>query len=479
MKREQMTLGVQELVHAPWNPRTEAELDAGHPEMVTLIASVRAVGVIQPIAVWDRGEDAEDRLMVIAGNRRFAAAVYADKDEIPAMVFTGITEAQAREITRIENEVRLGVDALKDAELIGSMLNLGYDQKEIAAHFGVPEAKVCRRVKLLSLIPEIREIAEKSGNFTTHCLEQISLYPVEIQKECLSTVKSNANRNDKQVKWSDLSYAFNRELQDLSVAKFDTKACLSCPKRTGAQPDLWGDLEDGDKLGRCLCRECFERKVYERNEDRVRKMVGKGVEIVCVDTDTEDYGIDIESDDRFVNKRGKKHPVAWWTWKNWNDEIVVKYGPSLEDVIAEEKSEAERERKEAEARMNESEKDRAEREAKEAEAAEIRKQREEFQRKLNEAWAPIEQIGNIDNATLEKLTKKHVLSKLPKKLAEAVLPFVVNGMTSYELDRDAWRLLVTACPEFAKAVKVKPAMIKAIDAAEKDLAKFDKEHVEE
>ena len=52
MAKEQKWMKVERLVHVDWNPRTPEELKWDHPEMVPLIASVKSVGVVQPIAVW-------------------------------------------------------------------------------------------------------------------------------------------------------------------------------------------------------------------------------------------------------------------------------------------------------------------------------------------------------------------------------------------------------------------------------------------
>ena len=204
MAKEQKWMKVERLVHVDWNPRTPEELKWDHVEMVPLIASVKSVGVVQPIAVWADKAAIEHcdyaaakhpiDGVVIAGNRRLEAAMAAGLKEIPALVFTDISSAQAQEITRLENEVRLGVDPLKDASLIGSMLGLGYSQKEIAAHFGVSEARICRRRKLLDLVPAIRELAEKSGKLTADALERIALYPKDIQERCAKEVVTRVER---------------------------------------------------------------------------------------------------------------------------------------------------------------------------------------------------------------------------------------------------------------------------------------------
>lgn len=147
MKVQSVKLKTSVLFHAPWNPRGEIT-----PESVAdLTASIKAQGLLQDIGVW---RDETNALFVIYGNRRFVACREAGMTEIPAKLYD-CPLAVAQELTRIENEVRLGVDPLEDAKLLNSMRSLGFTQEELAAHFAVPLATVCRRLKLTDLAPEL------------------------------------------------------------------------------------------------------------------------------------------------------------------------------------------------------------------------------------------------------------------------------------------------------------------------------------
>ena len=478
MKKEQKMLAVAGLVHAPWNPRTEAELDAGHPEMVKLIASVRELGVIQPVAVWG---DADPK-MVIAGNRRLAAALAVGVKKIPVFEFTGISEAQAREITRVENEVRIGIDPLKDSELIGSMISLGYDQKEIAAHFGVSEAMICRRAKLIGLLPEIREIAEKSGNFATHCLEQIALYPVEIQRECLADVSRNSKRTGSTVHWDDLRYCFNREAMDLNEAKFDTKPCMKCAKRTGSQPDLWGDLEDGDKLGRCLDGKCFLCMMRKRNESLARDAAGKKAAVlICADDDPHKVYLNNIPEwcaDMFGEKQTNRRKVAWWSWEEWSDKITVKFGPTLEEWQNRDLERRAAEDAEKAKRENESPEEKAKREAADAEKKRIHEEGYKLDRAVEDR---AENIGGLftgeEEADVAKLVKSCIFGKAFKgKGADLLARAMAYALCDYSLDDDVRIGIVEAFPAFAKKMKVKADLLKEYHAAVKSLADFEADH---
>lgn len=488
MKKAQTMVVVADLTHAPWNPRAEAELDAGHPEMVKLISSVREIGVIQPIAVW-ASESGEYTLtasdgskytqisggLVIAGNRRFAAAVAVGMDEIPAIVFSGISEVQAREITRVENEVRIGIDPLRDSELIGSMLSLGYEQKEIAAHFGVSEATICRRAKLLGLVPEIREIV--SGRITTEALEQIALYPDATQRECIAEVKKAAAKSDATLRWSDVRWMFDRKTKDLDSAEFDTSCCRGCAMRTGAQPDLWNNVPADGKLGSCLVCECYEKKFRDHLADLVRKEVGEDVVLVDGDESGE-YSYIIRNRPEFSDRRSKTRDVAWWYWMPWRKEFEIIWGPSLEDWRAIVKAEREAAAAEAEKRAAESEAEKAARAEREAELRRIEEERLALQTAVDNASRAVADRGaDMDRARLEKIARSAIFAGAFKRAEASVLAETVASVYSYVYRDEECRIrLIEAFPKFAKALKVKPEELKAYRDAVKALDEFNAEH---
>ncbi len=487
MKKTEMMVKVKDLVHADWNPRTPAELAWDHPEMASLIESVRAVGVIQPIAVWgdaETGDGSPLAPVVIAGNRRLEAAKAAGLNEIPALVFTEISEAQARMITRIENELRLGVDPLKDASLIGSMLGLGYSQKEIAAHFGVSEAKICRRRKLLELAPKIRAQAESEGcNITIDALEQIAAYPPDIQQRCTSDVLRRAKRSSTPVRWFDISHVFARETCDLDNAKFDCAACKECPKRTGAQPDLWGDMGDDGKLGKCLDKVCYKRKAHDREIEKLRNKVGERVELI----DGEANGVDLYNPgSEFAKPDGKrdaKHPACWY-WFNWDDAIRYQFGPTLEDF----KKQQEKAKEAAKKAKAKADKDAAKRKEEEERTAALKKERDELETAKDNAVSVVvkkatdkidyRQWKSENSAGIQMLD--NALMKCVRDTAQrsALANLLVSCFDSdFGLD-DEIVAFCGAFPKFAKKCKIENKDFTAITTARAALDEFYEKHPE-
>ena len=465
---------VASLEHAAWNPRSEEELAWDNPSMQELIASVKAGGITQSLAVWDCGKGK----LVIAGNRRLEAAKAVGLREVPAIVYTGITEARAHEITRAENEIRRGVDPLRDAELIGRMMERGLSQKTIAAHFAMSEAMVCRRVKLLGLIDEVRQLAASKHNIATDALEQIALYPEDTQRECLATIKRAAGRKDALVRWGELKYDFDRQTRSLDGAMFDTSCCAKCAMRTGAQPDLWGDVPADSKLGSCLKCDCYEKHLHDHYAGLVRDDVGDGVQLVDGKA-SGFYAYVLENRKEFADRKSKKCPCAWWWPPSYSgDELTIIWGPTLEAYRAiGEAEEAEREAA-AEAARNVSEKERAEREAKAAELSRLDKERDGLRSAVTSAAEAISaHYCEMDDAKVVKLVKSAVIGAKFKGAAATLLAeAVATWFSDYSTDEEDAIRLVVAFPAFAKALKVKAAELKAYQSAKKALADFDKKN---
>lgn len=316
MKSTEKMISVAQLAPCPWNPRGEIT-----PESVKdLTASIQARGLLQSIGVWKRPD--ADGYYVVFGNRRFVACVNAMLAEVRCRVFE-CSEVEAHELTRIENEARLGVSPIEDAKLVGKMIDLGYSGKEIAAHFGVSEACVTRRRKLLDLSPGWISRAERV-EISADVLESVSAYPREIQDRVLSKV-GDWNLRDG---WSDVKRFFTDVTSDLDC-KWDfaglcpelAERCRACPKRTGAQPDLFGEVE-GD-LGRCLDRKCFKGM----HDAWIAKLVDDAIpanvtERICVD----EYQFR-NSDLVHKPKKGKDAAYYCIEFRSGSAKVKVKYGP--------------------------------------------------------------------------------------------------------------------------------------------------------
>ena len=336
--KEIMKVRLDELTHCSWNPRNAQELSSDNPELIKLSESLKENGLLQPICVWDKGTEK----IVIAGNRRFAAAQLAGWDEITATVYNDLTEAMARLITREENENRWGISPLADAKLIKEMIDVGFKQQEIAARSGMSNAMVCRRNKLNSLSEKVlAETAKRS--FDIKALEELSLYPVAVQD---AVVKKLAYYE--RVGLSDVSRVITSVTDGLdSWWVYNTPGgedwknlCKNCPKCTGCQPDFFE--QDTQGMGRCTDHKCY--KAVE--ELAKREVINDAVRAAGGDVDKIKL-VNWMPDDCKSKKANKKNSWAYVEWRDWGHSIgELRFGP--DPAVAEAKAKAAQEDAKAE-----------------------------------------------------------------------------------------------------------------------------------
>lgn len=129
----------------PRQPREHFDPEA----LEELAASIREVGVLQPIVVGPADDD--DRHVLVAGERRLRAARIAGLTEIPAMI------RQADDGTRlaealIENVQREDLGALEEAAAYkGLMEDFGMTHEQVATRVGKSRSAVTNAVRLLGL----------------------------------------------------------------------------------------------------------------------------------------------------------------------------------------------------------------------------------------------------------------------------------------------------------------------------------------
>lgn len=129
--------------------------------LIELSQSIRSNGIIQPIVV--RKEDG--KYVIIAGERRYRAAIMADLTEIPVII-KNYDDLQVKEISLIENLQREDLNAIEEAEAIKELMTAhGLTQDEIAQKLGKSRPALANTLRLLNLTNEVKELV-KSGKLS-------------------------------------------------------------------------------------------------------------------------------------------------------------------------------------------------------------------------------------------------------------------------------------------------------------------------
>jgi ParB family chromosome partitioning protein len=119
-----------------------------------LTASIREVGVLQPVLVRPVG----DRYQLIAGERRWRAARQAGLRVIPALVRES-DDLGAVEQALVENLHREDLSALEEAAAYQQLIeDFELTHDEVAARVGKSRATVTNTLRLLQLSPSIQHL---------------------------------------------------------------------------------------------------------------------------------------------------------------------------------------------------------------------------------------------------------------------------------------------------------------------------------
>ena len=126
-----------------------------------LAASIRSVGVIQPIILAPNGK----RYTIVAGERRWRAARMAELSEIPAIVRDD-EEIRRMEMSLIENIQRTDHNPMEEAQAIHALMQqCGLTQEQVAHRLGKSRSAVANLLRLLSLPQEVADLVA-SGDLT-------------------------------------------------------------------------------------------------------------------------------------------------------------------------------------------------------------------------------------------------------------------------------------------------------------------------
>jgi ParB/RepB/Spo0J family partition protein len=278
-----------------------------------LAESIKSVGVAQPILVRPLREKIINdghAYELVAGERRVRAAKIAGLLEIPSTI-RELTDAQVVELQLVENLQRQDIHELAEAEGYEQLLGLGFDVDAIAAKVGKSRGTVYARMKLLSLLPEARK-AFYQGKMPASVALLLARIPVpELQKKALKEVTEARGYGEEKGPMS--VRAATRHIHEtymlrLSDAGFKTNdatlipsagACGECPKRTGNQPELFGDVKGADV---CTDPVCFKLKIQAHGERVLAQACATG-QTVLTGADAKKvakYGVDSSSLEGYV-----------------------------------------------------------------------------------------------------------------------------------------------------------------------------------
>jgi ParB family chromosome partitioning protein len=128
----------------PFQPRSKFDAEA----LEELAASIREIGLIQPITLRKIGED---KFQIIAGERRFRAAQIAGMETIPAYIRKAKDDGML-EMALVENIQREDLDAIEIAVSYQRLMEeLKFTQEEMSSRVGKKRSTIANYLRLLKL----------------------------------------------------------------------------------------------------------------------------------------------------------------------------------------------------------------------------------------------------------------------------------------------------------------------------------------
>lgn len=272
---------------SPTNPRKR--FDATH--LAELAESVRKHGVLQPVLVRpiDGAQNGEALYEIVAGERRWRASQTAEQANIMALV-RPMSDFEVLELQVIENLQRDDLHPIEEAEGFAALLRKpeglqGYATvDELAARIGKSRRHVYNRLKLLELIPQARE-ACLDGKLQPTVALLLAAMPEDVQPQALKELLAGWG-GEPFSRRQACEHLQRNFMLELSRAPFKTAdielvpaagSCTTCPKRTGANPDLFEDIKNGNT---CTDAKCFNLKA-DTHRERVKTAAREqGMEVI-------------------------------------------------------------------------------------------------------------------------------------------------------------------------------------------------------
>lgn len=267
---------------SPTNPRRHAVNHAVNFKawaLDDLAENIRQHGVIEPVLLRPNPEsahafDGRPDFELVAGERRWRASQLAGRETIPALV-RHLTDLQVLELQLAENIHAQALHPIEEAEHFERLLRAKggpLNADELAARIGKSASLVRNRLDLLKLCAPVREACLAGEVGASVALEIANGTPPgddAAQQRALKEAVAGWAGEPFSAR-SMRAHMRKHYMLRLDHARFDPQArytndngailgpapdgkCSDCLKRTGANPDFFTDVKEGDLCQDAVC----------------------------------------------------------------------------------------------------------------------------------------------------------------------------------------------------------------------------------
>ena len=228
---------IEQISPNPYQPRkvfNEASIEE-------LARSVREHGIVQPLVVTRAG----DRYKLIAGERRFRAAMKAGLRTVPVVIKEMMKEGDALQIALIENIQREDLNPMEEASAYHQLHEeFGLTQDEISRRVGKERSTVANFLRLLKLPDAVKKLLAGGRLSMGHARALLAVESAKKQEQLADrVVKRNlsvrqtemlaAERSPKGEKKEKEKDVFTRDAEERLTRTLRTRVDIDRKRRGG------------------------------------------------------------------------------------------------------------------------------------------------------------------------------------------------------------------------------------------------------
>lgn len=138
-------------------------------DLSELMSSISEKGIIEPLVVRQRGS----RYQIVAGERRYQAAVRVGLRELP-VVIRDVDDTEIIEVALVENIQRKDLGAFEEAEAMSSLASrCGYTHEDLAKRLGKSRTTITESLALAAMPVEVRNLCRLADISSKSLLLQV------------------------------------------------------------------------------------------------------------------------------------------------------------------------------------------------------------------------------------------------------------------------------------------------------------------
>lgn len=223
--------------------------DCSMVSLQELAASIRQMGIIQPLTVRKLGES----YGVVSGHRRLLAAKMAGLGEVPCILLN-LDPGEELLISLTENLQREDLDCFQEAELLREYLKLsGLTQEQAAKKLGRSQSAIANKLRLLQHSEPVRQLLMEHGLGERHGRELLRIEGEEARLAVLGEIIARKLSVAQTVSYIDVYLQNHREAGTARYQQRDMRLFLQRMARdteilraAGVRAELEQENRDGE-----------------------------------------------------------------------------------------------------------------------------------------------------------------------------------------------------------------------------------------